>query len=67
MFTTDVPSVTLHTRLRGSRQWTGTAARREGRNTWNVALGPFPAGRELAEYYVSAGDLKSPRYVVTLV
>jgi hypothetical protein len=67
VFTTDVPSVTLHTRLRGSRQWTGTAARREGRNTWNIALGPFPAGRELAEYYVSAGDLKSPRYFVTLV
>lgn len=65
--TTDARAVTLRTRVRGSQVWFSTPAKLAGRRTWQVTLGPFPDGPALAEYYVSAGKLASPRYLVTLV
>ena len=65
--TGEAAPVQVHTRLHGTGQWVNTPARREGRGTWQATLGPFPAGAQLAEYYVSAGTLRSPRYWITLV
>ncbi len=64
--TVEVPAVALHTRARGANQWSRTPARLAGRRTWEATLGPFPQCPELAEYYISAGKLVSPRYLVTL-
>jgi hypothetical protein len=49
-----VREVTLHTRVKASRNWAPTAATLMGRRTYEATLGPFPPGKELAAYYVSA-------------
>ena len=46
--------VNLHWRLRGQSRWQTVPAVLAGRRTYRAALGPFPAGASLAEYYVSA-------------
>ena len=63
----------LHARGRGRAGWTSTPARLAGRKTYHAVLGPFAAGPELAEYYVSAGGRTAPpeaprnSYLVTLI
>jgi hypothetical protein len=64
-----VGSITLHTRLRGAREWTVTPAKLLGRRTWQAQLGPLE-GAELAEYHVAAqigtAKLITPSYWLTL-
>ena len=67
-----VREVTLHVRPRGG-EWTTAPAKLVGRRTYQTVLGPFTAGPELADYYVSAAGLTAPAgapeqfYTVTLV
>jgi hypothetical protein len=49
-----VHEVTLHTRLKGTRDWVRTAATLMDRRTHQATVGPFAVNKGLAAYYVSA-------------
>lgn len=60
-------AVTLNTRRQGSAAWVRTPAKSIGRKSYEAVLGPFPPGSPLVEYYISAGERRTPSYFVTLV
>lgn len=53
-------------RPRGPAAWTRTPARHVARKTYEAMLGPFASEPNLTEYEVSAGDLTSPAYLITI-
>ena len=64
---TGLGAVTLHARPGGSAAWSRVPAKLTARKSYEVTLGPFAPGAAYVEYYVSAGDLRTPTYAATLV
>ena len=66
-----VNAVTLHARPRGAAAFTAVPARLRGRRTYEATLGPFEAGPELVEYYVTArigtADVRTESFFLTLL
>jgi hypothetical protein len=60
-----VHEVTLHTRVKGTRDWVRTAATLMDRRTHQATVGPFAVDKGLAAYYVSA-SIGSSEHVAPL-